>query len=473
MCSDMKRIGIIIACAIALAAGAQNTAIVPSSDISEDQLLNVSVDMDLFAIPVKSTQTVIYTPYIANGTDTLFLSPVAVLGRRNYIQYQRGNLKDIVPPTASVFKKSEIKDNYLYTDVLEFLPWFDGAILSVKAERYGCAGCSQGTETFDGVVVARPLQFRPADWAQYVQPKAEGIKIRDLEGRANVEFPVNKTVLLSDFRGNYAELDTIKRTIDVVRNDSNCTIKSIAIRGFASPEGPYDNNVRLAKGRTEALCTFVEQFYRLPKGFIKASYEPEDWDGLKDRVEQLDIDNRESILAIIDDSSLEPDARDNRIKSLFPEQYQFLLEHIYPALRHSDYRIEYEVRSFSDPVKILEVMREQPKNLSLEELFVAAQSLEPGTPEFNEVFEVAVRLFPSSEEANLNAGINAMNRGEYDAAAKYLERAGDNADADYARAVLAIAIKDYDVAQKLLDDLAKAGDTRAVLLINELERIKK
>lgn len=453
-------------------AGAQNAAVSTAADIT-DEMLNVTVGVNLSAIPVKSNQTVVYTPYLANGADTLELGKIAVIGHRNYIQYERGNLKSIVPAKAVVFKASEVTDKYIFTDCLEFQPWFDGATLNVKAARYGCAGCADGVETFDGVEVFRPVKFNPALWAQYVQPKAEGVKIRNLEGSANVEFPVNKTVLLSDFRNNYAELDTIKATIDVVRNDTTCTIKSMAIRGFASPEGSYANNTRLAKGRTEALCYFVEQLYSLPKGFIDASYEPEDWDGLRRRVEELSMAHRDEILDIINDSALEPDARDARIRKLYPEQYAFLLEHIYPALRHSDYRIDYEVRSFSDPKQILEVMRLHPKNLSLEELFVAAQSLEPGSPEFNEVFEVAVRLFPDSEEANLNAGINAMNRGEYAVADSYLSRAGDSSDAAYARAVLATARKDYATARTSLETLARSGSERAATLLNELEKIQK
>lgn len=465
-----------MACAVALAVGAQNTGIAPSYIVSDDNHLYVNVDMDLSTVPVKSNQTVVYIPYLANGADTLELANIAVLGRRNFIQYERGNLRNILPAEATVFKESEIPEAYRYSATLECLPWFAGATLNVKAVRYGCAGCSQGAETFGGVEVVRPIQFVPSDWTHYVRPRAEGVKIRNIEGSAKVEFPVNKTELLSDFRKNYAELDSIRSTIDVVRNDKNCSIKTMAIRGFASPEGSYANNTRLAKGRTEALCSFVEQMYSLPKGFINASYEPEDWAGLRLWVANSNIDNRESILEIIDDKNMDVDIKDRQIQARYPEQHRFLLEHVYPALRHSDYRIDYEVRSFCDPAEILEVMHRRPKNLSLEELFVAAQSLDSGTPEFNEVVEVAVRLFPDSEEANLNAGINAMNLGEYDLAATYLERAGTSANTDYARAVLAIATKDWGAARELLKkatDSAHPSAQKLLLLLDKMTAEEK
>lgn len=457
---------------MAFAAIAHDTDIKPSFVITEDNHVNVSVGINLLGIPVKSNQTVVYTPYLSNGTDSLELAHIAVLGRRNYIQYQRGNLDRTVPPEAVVFKESETPESYIYSSSLEFLPWFDGATLAVKAIKYGCAGCKVGVENFDSVEVYKPIKFEPSQWTHYVQPKAEGVKIRNVNGRANVEFPVNKTILLSDFRNNYAELDTIRKTIDVVRNDSNCNIKTMAIRGFASPEGSYANNTRLAKGRTEALCHFVEQLYNLPTGFINASYEPEDWDGLQTQVMNLNLSHKDEILAIISDTLLDPDVRDNRIKKLYPEEYKFLLEHIYPGLRHSDYRIDYEVRSFSNPEEILKVMHANPKNLSLEEFFIAAQSLEPATPAFNEVFEVAARLFPHSKEANLNAGINAMNNGEYELADKYLSQAGDSFDAIYSRAILAIATENYEEARQMLELPECKGNEQAMPLLNELDRIQ-
>jgi hypothetical protein len=36
-------------------------------------------------------------------------------------------------------------------------------------------------------------------------------------------------------------------------------------------------------------------------------------------------------------------------------------------------------------------------------MYLVAQTYEPGSPEFNEVFDIAVRLFPDDETANLNA----------------------------------------------------------------------
>ena len=49
-----------------------------------------------------------------------------------------------------------------------------------------------------------------------------------------------------------------------------------------------------------------------------------------------------------------------------------------PYLRHSDYVVEYTIRSYSDPAEIGRIMKKRPQNLSLNEFHVYAQTLEPG-----------------------------------------------------------------------------------------------
>ena len=176
----------------------------------------------------------------------------------------------------------------------------------------------------------------------------------------------------------------IRQTIDVVRNDADTRITALSIKGYASPEGSYSNNVRLAKGRTETLKNYVQSLYAFEPGLIRTSFEPEDWEGLRRYLESSGIENRDRILALVD-SDLEPDAKDARIKRDFPKQYAFLLAEVYPGLRHSDYTVDYVVRSYTDVEEIKAVMLTAPQKLSLQELFLVAQSMEPGTPEYMEV----------------------------------------------------------------------------------------
>lgn len=446
---------------------------VESSSISMvEGMMNVDMDLRLDEYKVKSNQAIVVTPCLVNMADTLWLEPVGVYGRSRYIQHLRGNDFGIGTP-ATVFRAGKVPENYHYNRQLEWEPWIDGATLDVKVERYGCVACSEGKpELIKGIGMWHSPRLDTKESFAYVQPAVEREKTRQISGRANVEFPVNSVKLLDSFRNNYAELAVVRATVDSVRDDKDVTIRKVSIKGYASPEGSYAVNERLAEGRTLAVVDYVNQLYKFGKGMIHSSWEAEDWNGLRAWVEKSNIENRDGILAVID-SSLAPDAKDRKLATQYPRQYQTLLNTVYPTLRHTDYLIEYVIRSYSDPKEILEVMKKKPGNLSLDEFFIAAQSLEPGSPEFNEVMEIAVRMYPDDPVANLNAANIAIAKKDIPAAEKYLSKAGNSVDATYARGILEMVKGDYDAAQPLLEEAQSKGVKKAARMIEQLEELRE
>lgn len=446
--------------------------VVSSSSLEQrGDMLDVNIKFDVQSLKVKSCETVLLTPMLVTENDTIGLPDVALCGRRSYLQYRRHNLFGYSMPDSLAYV-GETGDTYIYKQTLPVRASLDEAQLTVGVRRYGCGH----RPVDDGSLLATGNRWvNPtidlANMEHYVRPAAEIEKVRTLSGRANVEFPVNRTILLEDFRNNFPELASIRAGIDSVKNDKDVTINNISIHGFASPEGPYDNNVRLAKGRTEAVKDYVKNLYALSDRLLTTTHTPEDWEGLEEWVVGSNISSRDGILAIIRDESLAPDARDQKLKQNYPKEYETLLNMVYPSLRHTDYKIEYTVRSYIDPKEILEVMHVRPGNLSLDELYVAASSLEPGSPEFNEVFDIAVRLHPESAEANLNAANAALAAGDINSAEKYLEKAGDTPQADYARALLALKKNELGAAMPLLKRAADNGIADADALLAKATKI--
>ena len=302
---------------------------------------------------------------------------------------------------------------------------------------------------------------------------AEVVKTRELHGSAYIDFPVNRTEIYPDYRRNPQELARIRATLDTVRNDADTHITSIEVKGYASPEGPYAGNERLAQGRTETLAHYVQNLYTFPAGTMKTAWEAEDWAGLINYVRSSSIADKDAILAVITDDTLAPDAREWRLKSRYPEQYRFLLAEVYPGLRHSDYTVHYTVRSYTEVSEIIEVMRTAPHKLSIHELFMVARTMEPGSPEYNEVFELAVRMYPDSPVANLNAAVNALRRDDLTRAAAYLDRAGDSPEATYARGILAVKSGDHDKGAGLLRQAAGKGIKEADDALSQLQEIER
>ena len=261
---------------------------------------------------------------------------------------------------------------------------------------------------------------------------AEAPKIRHLDKRAYIDFPVNRIELRADYRRNPAQLDSIITTINALKADKNLQVMAINIHGFASPEGSYKHNGYLAKNRARTLTEYVRKMVELPDSIFTVSSTAEDWDGLREFIKQSDLEKKEQLLAIAKDESLTPDARDAKLKKQYPAQYRSLLTNCYPALRHSDYHITYKIKPF-DVEEAKEIMKTKPQQLSLNELFMVAQTYEVGSKDFNEVMELAVRMYPEDETANLNAAIIRLNNGDAEAAKPYLDRAGDSKEADAAR----------------------------------------
>lgn len=290
----------------------------------------------------------------------------------------------------------------------------------------------------------------------YITPKVELVKKRVAEGKAYIDFPVNEIVIYPTYRKNPTELMAIRKTIDRVIIDSTTIITSITIHGYASPEGSYQNNARLAKGRSEALRKYLRELYYLSDTIFTVESTPEDWEGLRRYVTGSDVADKEIILDIIE-SSLAPDSKDKKLKQLNGgKPYAFLLKEVYPALRHSDYTVHYTVRSF-DVEEGKKLIYTRPDLLSLNEMFYIARSYGEQSEEYKKVFQIAVRQYPDDPVANLNAACIALENKQLVHAKYYLTKAGDSPEAIHARGVLAAIEGDYGQARQLLMQSSAKG----------------
>ena len=417
----------------------------------------IEMDIDLTQVEVPSNEALLLTPQLVKEDKTKDLPAIGIYGRKRYFYYNRNRLLPSEASSEITIKASQKPDTQHYRTLIDYEPWMDGAQLQLRTETYGCC---QEVLADGSMVLASYNEPKFVPQYVYVQPEAEVVKTRSLSGSAFIDFPVSRTEIKPDYRNNRVELAKIRATIDSVRNDADIRITALSIKGYASPEGSYANNKRLASGRTQSLKEYVAGLYHFNDTLISTSYEAEDWAGLRKYVEQSSLPHRQEILDLID-SDREPDNKEYRIKKEYPEDYAVLLRDCYPALRHSDYRVEYIIRSFSSADEIRPLIQSQPQKLSLQEFYLASQGMEPGSEEFNKIFETAVRIYPDDETANLNAANTAMAEGNLNAASQYLDKAGNSPQAIYARGIYAILTENYAEAQHLLQDAQNAGITKA------------
>lgn len=417
----------------------------------EGTLLRLTFTLDLSGMPSGLNTETRLTPVIKGGIDSVRLESVTVAGRNRYIQAERtGAVRN---EGNSYYRAGKVK-SIGYSAATEWEPWMSDAGIELLLENLGCC---ESRKSLAGLEMAQlnmgERNFEVA--LQYITPVEERVKLRNVRGQAYVDFKLNKTNILPDYRNNPEELAKIRATIDSIKSDKDMKITRLSIAGYASPEGPYANNERLARGRTEALARYVQGLYTFPAKLMRTSWEAEDWYGLRKMVEKSDLKHKAQILVLID-SEMSPDAKDAKLKNDYPAEYEYMLENFYPALRRSEYVVEFEVRQYTDPAEIAAVFRKNPTHLSLRELFIYAETLDPKSKEYGDVFRTAAAMYPEDATANLNAGNVALGGGDLTAAARYLAKAGDTPEASYARGVLAAKEGKYSEAAKEFAR-AKAG----------------
>ena len=253
----MKRIIPILICTLsALAAGAQTQHPVSDVGISDasfmrsNDRMTVEMNVDLSGLDVKSRQAVLLTPVIVNGFDSVELYTVGIYGRQRWLHCLRDRQVMLGGEDEKYFRDNEAPATLSYRVAVPYAEWMNGSQLVLTRRDYGCRTALVDHQR-GPLAEYKSVSYSPE--FHYVRPVAEALKTYSLSGRAFIDFPVNRTELYPDYRGNRAELAKIIATIDSVRNDSDITVTSLTIKGFASPEGKYENNIRLAQGRTETL----------------------------------------------------------------------------------------------------------------------------------------------------------------------------------------------------------------------------
>lgn len=260
-------------------------------------------------------------------------------------------------------------------------------------------------------------------------------------------------------------------SIERVDDDSDLTITSITIDGWASPEAPEAYNLALSERRAASLADYMAANTDVDRAKITATGRGEDWINLRKRVvETPKLLDQDKVLAIIDDQTMSLDEKDAALKRLIPPTiYQRLMNEIYPSLRRNDYRIIYNIRNF-DVQEARALLDSDPKKLSLSEMYRVAGLYEKGSAEYNHVLEVAARTYPTQVAAAVNAAARLIEAGDYDSALSMLEKAPNDARVLNARGLAYARGGDADSARRTWSEAVKLGSAEAKHNIAELEK---
>ena len=451
--------------------------------------LTALLDIVLDSLHLASNHQLFVTPYVqsVDKEECAMFPTVLINGRNMQYVYQRSGLsKDIAERYTNinqvVRRKNGTEQAVEYAASLDIAQWMHEKemMLLLAIDTCGC-GSMKGCGDADSIAFSLMPDAPETDavatlslrkfYTAYITPPVTKQPIIKHEGKARVQFEVDRTVLhvepyvcQSGQRiDNRAQLQVIKDSIDYALSDPNVEIESINICGYASPESPYLHNQDLATNRSRALAEYIGALYNLPQEQCTYDAVPENWGEFRQQVvaaTDITEQQRQDLLALIDKPTYGPsdfDAKEATLKgdARFARLYRTkILPVWFPELRCTKFAIGTRLKPMEDE-KLAEIIRKTPDLLSLNQMFRVARLYEEGSQEFNEVIEIALRKYSDDPIANLNAAVTAIKAGDYDRAAQLLPKAGNSPEAENARGVLAAYQGDLEAASQYFD---KAGN---------------
>lgn len=198
-------------------------------------------------------------------------------------------------------------------------------------------------------------------------------------------------------------------------------IRNVEVQAYASPEGGFSFNDKLAGKRQNTSETYVKSQLkraRVSSG-IDAHYTAQDWDGFQKLVQASNIQDKDVILRVLS-MYKDPEQREQQIRNM-SEAFRELADGILPELRRSRLIINYETIGRSDDQIKAQYATDATK-LGVEEMLYYA-TLESDMAKKEEIYKRAAEYYDKDYRALNNLATLSFMKGDKVEAQSYLERA--------------------------------------------------
>ncbi len=315
------------------------------------------------SIPQNRKEVII--PYLYNGKDTLYLDPLEVYGKNRFKrerqEYHIAGDKDWELGENQILK-GEV---YQYTAQTRMKRWMQPAQLGIKRQMVGCACEDEMPDEMLGQFAFQEPELPPR---RIPSPSLVDASKQWAIGDDEMEiiFKVSKIDIDSSVFNNEITFGKILAAVDKIYSDPNFKVEKIQVAGYASPEGRPSFNNWLGENRAKALIDYIithRPQYGLTRNHFEMVNGDENWAGLKRLLRGSNIEEKDEVIAIIDDNSLAGEAKKARIKAMDSGKvWKKMLDEIYPHLRCARYLAVYYDSSDDKAVDIINGANEMLRN---------------------------------------------------------------------------------------------------------------
>ena len=273
-------------------------------------------------------------------------------------------------------------------------------------------------------------------------------RIIEQKQEANIKFLIGQANLRTSELSSVSIQDLVKILKEINDMQEKRALQSIEVSAYASPDGGYAFNERLAEKRQNVSAKYMQKELKKIKmeAEVDTKFTAEDWEGFKELVSKSNLQDKDVILRVLS-MYQDPEEREQQIRNM-SSVFTEIAEGILPELRRARLIVNYEVIGRSDE-QILAQYKEDASKLSVEELLYAANTLVNDKATRKAWYEKTTKLYPNDYRAYNNLAQMAIMEGNETAAQSWLQKAQSvNTKAPETNANLALlALKNGDTAK--------------------------
>ena len=264
---------------------------------------------------------------------------------------------------------------------------------------------------------------------------------------ANIKFLINQANLRASELNSVSIKDLGKILREINDNEETRALSSIEVSAYASPDGKYSFNEKLAEKRQNVSSDYLKNELKKikMKADVDTKFTAEDWEGFQELGSKSNLQDKAVILRVLS-MYQDPEEREQQISNM-SEVYTDIKESILPELRRARLIVNYEIIGRSDE-QILDQYKQDASKLSVEELVYGANKLVKDEATRQQWNETIAKLYPSDYRSLNNMAQQAIANGNVNAAQNYLKEAqkvSKNA-AEVNTNMALLALKSGDVA---------------------------
>ena len=273
----------------------------------------------------------------------------------------------------------------------------------------------------DGIIATSELYRRTVTTASAAIAPDAYQRITKKKQEANIKFLIQQANIRKSELKNNSVQEFVRMLKQINDDREGLNLDNVEVSAYASPDGGFSINDRLANQRQKVSEQYVNQELKKIKmdANVDARYTAQDWEGFQELVQASDIQDKDIILRVLS-MYKDPQEREQQIKNI-SAAFRELADGILPQLRRSRLTINYETIGRSD-AQILDQIQADATKLSIEELLYGA-AISDDAARKEQIYKLATQVYPNDGRAYNNLATLAYAKGNYDVARDYIQQA--------------------------------------------------